>query len=58
MLSPPEMSFNRVVTHARVRGRPVSSWYSFPNGISVDRTREIDAALHRAYGEDSITIIS
>lgn len=44
--------WSRVETTAVVRGKPITSWYSFRTPISTDEVRRMDAALVRAFGND------
>lgn len=42
--------FHKIETVAYVRGRPITSHYSFPAGVGIEVVREIDRALVRAFG--------
>jgi hypothetical protein len=43
-------SYHRIETVTFLRGRPITSYYSFPLGVNVEKVREIDARLVQAFG--------
>lgn len=47
------LQFDQIDTIALLRGQKIQSSYSFRTPVGIDEVRRIDAALVRAYGNDT-----